>query len=64
MKRYFFTNKLEAVETVRRAIECGVLEIHIFDCSGDAVGFWIDMDLAGILDDHEEKYVTQFNKRC
>jgi hypothetical protein len=62
MKRYFLTSKLEATETVRRAIECGVLEIHIIDCSGDAVGFWIDMDLAGILDEQDENYVTRFAK--
>lgn len=62
MKRYVLTSKLEAAETVRRAIECGVLEIHIFDCSGDAVGFWIDMDLAGILDEQDENYVTRFTK--
>jgi hypothetical protein len=62
MKRYFLTNKLEVAETVRRAIECGVLEIHIIDCSGTAVGFWIDMDLAGILDEQDENYVTRFAK--
>ena len=62
MKRYFLTSKLEAAETVRRAIGCGVLEIHIIDCSGDAVGFWIDMDLAGILDEQQEIYVTRFAK--
>ena len=62
MKRYISTNKLEAVETVRRAIECGVLEIHIIDCSGTAVGFWIDMDLSVILDKQDENYVTRFVK--
>jgi hypothetical protein len=46
MTRYTFTNKLEVLEAVRRAIELGVSDIRIVDCSGDEVGYWIDMDLS------------------
>jgi len=62
-KPYFFTNKLEMLETVRRAIQHGILEIRISDCSGAAVGYWVYMDLSGgILDEHAERYVTEFAK--
>ena len=62
-KPYFFTNKLEMLETVRRAIQHGILEIRISDCSGTAVGYWVYMDLSGgILDAHAERYVTEFAK--
>jgi hypothetical protein len=63
MTRYTFTNKLEVLETVRRAIELGVSDIHIVDCSGDEVGYWIDMDLSCILTGQEQNYVTQFAER-
>jgi hypothetical protein len=63
MTRYTFTNKLEVLETVRRAIQLGVSDIHIVDCSGDGVGFWIDMDLSCIMTDQEQKWVTQFAER-
>jgi hypothetical protein len=63
MTRYTFTNKLEVLETVRRAIELGVSDIHIVDCSGDEVGYWIDMDLSCILTSQEQKYVTEFAER-
>ena len=59
MTRYFFTNKLEVLETVRRAMQHGI-DMRITDCSGDAFGCWIDMDLTCILTEHEEKYVTEF----
>jgi len=61
--RYTFTNKLEVLETVRRAIELGVSDIKIVNCSGDEVGFWIDMDLSCIMTDQEQNYVTQFAER-
>ena len=62
-KPYVFTNKLEMLETVRRAIQHGILEIRISDCSGTAVGDWVYMDLSGgILDEHAERYVTEFAK--
>lgn len=60
MTRYTFANKLEVLETVRRAIQLGVSDIHIVDCSGDEVGYWIDMDLSCILTSKEQKYVTQY----
>jgi hypothetical protein len=60
MTKYTFTSKLEVLETVRRAIEFGVPDIRIIDCSGDAVGYWIEMDLSGILSSQEQKYVTAF----
>jgi hypothetical protein len=63
MTRYTFTNKLEVLETVRRAIQLGVSDIHIVDCSGDEVSFWIDMDLSCIMTDQEQKWVTQFAER-
>jgi hypothetical protein len=63
MTRYTFTTKVEVLETVRRAIQCGVSDIHIVDCSGDEVGYWIDMDLSCILSEEEQKYVTQFVER-
>jgi hypothetical protein len=63
MTRYTFTNKLEVLETVRRAIELGVSDIQIVNCSGDEVGFWIDMDLSCIMTDQEQNYVTQFAER-
>ena len=59
MTRYFFTNKLEVLETVRRAMQHGI-DMHIINCSGDAFGYQIDMDLACILTEQEEKYVTEF----
>ena len=58
MKRYFFTNKLEVLETVRRALQHHI-DMHITDCSGDAFGCWIDMDLWN-LDKKEENYVIEF----
>ena len=63
MTRYTFTTKVEVLETVRRAIQLGVSDIHIVDCSGDDVGYWIDMDLSCILSEEEQKYVTQFAER-
>jgi hypothetical protein len=63
MTTYTFTNKLEVLEAVRRAIELGVSDIRITDCSGDAVGYEIDMDLSCILTSQEQKYVTQFAER-
>ena len=62
MTRYTFTNKLEVLEAVRRAIELGVSDIRIVDCSGDEVGYWIDMDLSCLMTS-QEKYVTQFAER-
>ena len=62
MTRYFFTNKLDVTKTVRSALECGILDIHIIDCSGYAVGYWIDMDLS-VLDDEEQKYVSHFAEK-
>ncbi len=63
MTRYTFTNKLEVLEAVRRAIELGVSDIRIVDCSGDEVGYWIDMDLSSIMTSQEQKYVTEFAER-
>jgi hypothetical protein len=60
MTTYTFTNKLEVLETVRRAIELGVSDIRIADCSGDAVGYENDMDLSCIMTSQEQRYVTQF----
>jgi len=62
MARYFFTSKLDVTKTVRSALECGIDDIRIIDCSGTAVGYWIDMDLS-ILDDEEEKYVSHFAEK-
>jgi hypothetical protein len=61
MTRYFFTNELEVLETVRRAMQHSI-EMHMTDCSGYAFGFWIDMDLAG-LTEQEEKYLTEFAEK-
>ena len=63
MTTYTFTNKLEVLEAVRRAIELGVSDIRITDCSGDAVGYEIDMDLSCIMSKEEQRYVTQFADR-
>lgn len=60
MKQYFFANKLQVIETVRRAIQHGISDMHIINCSGDAFGYQIDMDLTCILTEEEEKYVTEF----
>lgn len=60
LKEYTLTSKLEMLETVRRAIEHGIGEIRITDCSGDAIGYSVYMDLAGILDDQQTRYVTAF----
>jgi hypothetical protein len=60
LKQYMLTSKLEMLETVRRAIQHGIVEIRISDCSGTAVGYWVYMDLAGVLTEQEEKYVTEF----
>lgn len=57
---YFLTSQLELLETVRRAIEHGVTEIKIVDCSGDAVGYWVYMDLACIVTEQEQMHITQF----
>lgn len=46
MTRYFFTSEADVLETVKRAIAQSVSDICIINCSGDAVGFWVDMDLA------------------
>ena len=59
-KEYILTNQLEMLETVRRAIQHGVTEIKIVDCSGDAVGYWVYMDLACIVSKQEEMYITEF----
>ncbi len=60
MKRYTFTNKLELLETVRRAIEQGITELHITDCSGDAAGYWLDMDMSCILTEQEQQRIVSF----
>ena len=60
MTIYSCNSKEEIIETVRRAISMGVMDIRIVNCSGDAVGFSIDMDMSCILDDKEQKYVTEF----
>ena len=58
--RYFLTSKLELIETVRRAIDCGITDVRVIDCSGHATGYYVDMDLACVLDEQGEKYVTEF----
>jgi hypothetical protein len=63
MARYFLTNKLDVAATVRRALDCGVLDLRILDCSGDAAGYYIDMDLTCILSEQQEKYVTCFAEK-
>jgi len=59
-KEYFLTGKLELLETVRRAIQHGITEIKIIDCSGDAVGYSVYMDLACIVSAQELTHITQF----
>ena len=61
-KEYFLTSKLELLETVRRAIQHGIPEIRIVDCSGDAVGYSVHMDL-GVISEQEVAYITQFVAR-
>ena len=58
MKRYTLTSKPELLETIRRAIESGVTDMHITDCSGDAVGYWLDMDMSCILTEQEQQHIT------
>ena len=62
-KEYFLTGKLELLETVRRAIQHGIPEIRIVDCSGDAVGYSVHMDLACVVSEQEAAYITQFVAR-
>jgi len=61
MTRYFCTDKLEVLETVRRAMEHGI-DMHITDCSGDEFGCWIDLDLWN-LSKKEENYVIEFAEK-
>jgi hypothetical protein len=46
MKRYFFDSHAAALEAISRAMANSIDTMHITNCSGDAPGFWIDMDLA------------------
>jgi hypothetical protein len=60
MKIYSCKDQEKTMETIRRAISLGVMDIRIVDCSGDSVSFSIHMDMSCILDDEEQKYVTEF----
>jgi len=60
MKIYSCKDQAKTMETIRRAISLGVMDIRIVDCSGDSVSFSIQMDMSCILDDEEQKYVTEF----